>query len=188
MPENKRFLIALGLMETDLAKIKDDKVFKQSSKTRMDVASKVEGAILAYCMHSGIYSRFNGFNRVKVPVNLCIDQLCPEVKSDLYAPWEFNGTPMGFIQAALDYKHQCKELEEKYMGLKDFFTTSPYGNRFLKQRIEGPGVPLLINGVVGSEKQINELNLVIKRLFNHLKYAEFGNPSFERHIVAQVKY
>jgi len=193
MAENRRYLIALGLMETDPETIKDKNSFKHWSKVRLAVANQVEGAILAYCLQTGIYRRFS-HPRAEVPESLNVIQLLPEGKeSGLYVPGEFEGTPEEFVQAAVDYEQRCRRLEDKWMGFKEIIASIPWGNRFLKQRIEGPGVPLVINGVVASPEDIDQLEVTVNRVFNHLYYKsfeQFGSTELPvaRCIVAQAKY
>lgn len=193
MADNKRYLIALGLMETDIEKIKKRDSFKQWSRARQSVADIVEGAILEFCIQSEIYQRF-GHPQVDVPVRLLVDQLTPAGREKgLYVPGEFDGTPEKFIRAVTEYKERCEQLEYQWMGFSDLLMSKPWGNRFSKQRIEGPGVPLVISGVVGSQENVRQLDSNVRTLLDHLEYksSEYFHSTglpIKRCVVARITY
>lgn len=123
----KRYLISMGLMETDPRIIKNRKLFKEVSKLRTDAAEKVDSVIREYCRDSGvkpvIKSRYDKdfpldsvtFENPKKPTFQMMD---PEIM-----PWGlplvYQPVPDEFTEAVVKYKNACSglELNGKNLGL-----------------------------------------------------------------------
>lgn len=197
MNDNKRFLMAFGLMETDEKLIRDRKNFGGRfvywSNVRQEVANTIEGAILAYCIDNGIYKKYL-LHRAYFPQKLSTNQLTGKAKENgLFPADEFEGAPAEVIQRMVEYEKLSKQLEDKFIwvGLMDVLRSSPWNNRYHKQRVEGPGLPLKIIGVVSSPELVGKLDSLVTRVFYRLgdiNYSFSNVSDIQRCVVARVIY
>ena len=190
---NRRLIIALGLMETEY--VEDMEQFKYWSKLRMQVGNVIRGGVVGFCLSQGIYEPHCHMNNCEVPASLLLGQLYPDMSMmDFYVPREFRDAPREFGEKVLDYQKKCKALEDKFViGISDLWKSTPWGNRFHKQRIDGPGIETLMLGVPAkSGTQIQILDSNINSLFlyigrqNHSN--DLGDELKERCVIAKVIY
>lgn len=197
MNEGRRYVIALGLLETNPEIIRNKEAFEKWSKIRRDAALQTEGLLVGFCLQSGIYEGFSDTTgRVKNPFDFSTISLTEEGRkngwripprfiSPLEDKFTYDGLPAEFVDKSLTYLEDCNRIGGKIVGNWNFKR---------KMKDVSPD-KLILAGIYAPEGRIKELESCVKVLFNRInnsvdyKYSnQTKDMSSERCIVAQATY
>lgn len=188
----KRYLISMGLMETNPEIIDDRKAFKEVSVFREQVARSVDSIIKLYCECSGINPRIKSryekdipFNTISLdnPKKIILHQIDPQIQG-WSLPLVYQPLPEEFVQAIVQYRDLCLKQRQKGGGL-GVFSRMRINSRCKK--IGGIYLVQDFTGVIAEPDKIEGLEAEVKLILNELKSLK-GTYDANKCVVSQVSY
>ena len=193
MNEGQRYVIALGLLETNPEIVRDKEAFERWSKIRRDAALQTNGLLIGFCLQSGIYEGFSDtMGRVKNPFDFSTISLkedgrrqgwrIPPIFISSYEDnFKYDGLPVEFADKSLAYLEDCNRIGGKIFGKWNFKR---------KMKDVSPN-KLILAGVYAPKEKIKELESCVKVLFNRIEDSSnyrYSAQTSRRCIVAQATY
>ena len=189
--EATRFIIALGLLETDPSILKRGNDFHAWSTHRKSVADQVKGTIVEFALQEGIY-RPDDTSEFENPTSSLYNRaiVLDGNKTMHRSPIEqaYHPIPQDFVEAVREYVKQVNQLGEMGDDLSGFII--PSVRRFRKYRRSGvyspSGAAVETQGVTGSPAQISRLDSHVNTLFDHIKRTNNFDP--EGCVISKATY